>query len=95
MRRGEVWTVLDAGYASKPRPVVVVQDDAYAAFDSEIVCLMTSFDSSKIPSRVKIEPSEANGLVKTSFVMTDKILAIRKDRFGDRLVRCERRDGLV
>lgn len=63
MRCGEIWTVLDAGYASKLRLVVVVQDGAYAAFDSEIVCLMTSFDSSGIRYRVKIEPSETNGSV--------------------------------
>lgn len=27
MRRGEIWTVLADGYARKPRPVVVVQND--------------------------------------------------------------------
>ena len=27
MRRGEIWPVLADGYARKPRPVVVVQND--------------------------------------------------------------------
>lgn len=41
MRRGEVWTLRDDGYASKARPVVVVQDETVAEFDSIILCLLT------------------------------------------------------
>ena len=30
MKRGEIWTMAGgSGYASKPRPVVIVQDDAF------------------------------------------------------------------
>jgi mRNA-degrading endonuclease toxin of MazEF toxin-antitoxin module len=37
MKRGEVWTVSGGkDYAGKPRPVVVVQDDAFDATDSGI-----------------------------------------------------------
>ena len=45
MRRGEIWTVLADGYARKPRPVVVVQNDEIEGFDSTVVCLMISFMS--------------------------------------------------
>ena len=32
MKRGEIWTMAGgSGYASKPRPVVIVQDDALIA----------------------------------------------------------------
>lgn len=48
MRRGEIWTVLADGYARKPRPVVVVQNDEIEGFDSTVVCLMTSFTSEMI-----------------------------------------------
>ncbi|WEV65580.1 type II toxin-antitoxin system PemK/MazF family toxin [Bifidobacterium sp. ESL0764] len=32
MKRGEIWTVRADGYASKPRPVVIVQSDKVAGF---------------------------------------------------------------
>ena len=31
MKRGEIWTVSGAGYAGKPRPAVIVQDDRFDA----------------------------------------------------------------
>ena len=54
MRRGEIWTVLADGYARKPRPVVVVQNDEIEGFDSTVVCLMTSFTSDDMTTRVKV-----------------------------------------
>lgn len=46
MKRGELWLLQDDGYASKPRPVVVVQSDTINQFHSVVLCLLTSFDSS-------------------------------------------------
>ena len=43
MKRGEVWTLQDKYYASKSRPVVVIQSDKYDVFESIILCLFTSF----------------------------------------------------
>jgi mRNA interferase MazF len=38
VKRGELWTMAGgSGYASKPRPVVIVQDDAFTARDSVTV----------------------------------------------------------
>lgn len=34
MKRGEIWTLRDRQYASKARPVIVIQNDAYDNFDS-------------------------------------------------------------
>ena len=34
MKRGEVWTLRDDQYASKARPVIIVQNDEYSDFDS-------------------------------------------------------------
>lgn len=64
MRRGEIWTVLADGYARKPRPVVVVQNDEIEGFDSTVVCLMTSFTSDDMTTRVKVPPTTQNGLIK-------------------------------
>ena len=45
MKRGEIWTLQDRNYASKARPVVVIQSDKHDSFDSVILCLFTSFES--------------------------------------------------
>ncbi|MEJ0048614.1 MAG: type II toxin-antitoxin system PemK/MazF family toxin [Rhodospirillales bacterium] len=42
MKRGEIWTVSGAaGYAGKPRPAVIVQDDHFDATNSVTVCPFT------------------------------------------------------
>lgn len=79
MKRGEIWVLRDDGYASKPRPVVVIQSDEITQFQSVVLCLLTSFDSTNMPTRVQIEPSIENGLSKTSWVMTDKITTVPKE----------------
>ena len=83
--RGEIWTMRDDLYASKARPVVIVQSDDVAGFDSVVLCLLTSFDSSSIPTRVRVEPSAQNGLDRTSFVMTDKIASVSRSMLGKRI----------
>lgn len=82
MKRGEVWTLRDNGYARKARPVVIVQSDLFS-FDSVILCLMTSYESDHIPSRVLIEPNENNGLKQVSYVMTDKIATVDRSILGE------------
>ncbi len=82
MKRGEIWTLQDKHYASKARPVVVIQSDKYDSFDSIILCLFTSYESENIGTRVLIEPSEENGLHKKSYVMTDKIVTVDKNMLG-------------
>ena len=88
MERGEVWTLQDRSYASKARPVVVVQRDL-ERFDSVVTCLLTSFDSSDIPSRVRVEPDAQNGLNVVSWVMTDKIVTVNKSKLGMRIGRLD------
>ena len=85
MKRGEIWSIRASGYASKPRPVVVVQGDGVTRFDSVITCLLTSFDSSDIATRVRVEPDASNGLNKTSYVMTDKIVTVERGLLGERV----------
>ena len=46
-----------SGYAGKPRPVLIVQDDAFDSRDSVTVCLITT-DSTDLPVfRVPVEPT--------------------------------------
>lgn len=83
--RGEIWTLRDDRYASKARPIVIVQSDEIIGFDSVVLCLMTSFDSTSIPTRVKVEPSRLNGLERTSWIMTDKIASVSRSLLGKRI----------
>ena len=78
MKRGEIWTLRDRQYASKARPVIVIQNDAYDNFDSVILCLFTTYDSSEIEVRVPVIPTPENGLHDLSYVMTDKIVTVDK-----------------
>ena len=85
MARGEIWTFLDDGYASKARPVVIVQWELGDVFDSVVLCLLTTYNSELLPTRVKIEPTNLNGLKSTSFVMTDKIVSVARKELGRRV----------
>lgn len=84
MKRGDIQTLRDNGYASKARPVVIVQSDSLS-FDSIILCLLTSFESDHIATRVLVEPTRQNGLTKPSYVMTDKIVTVNRQMLGERI----------
>ena len=72
-------------YASKARPVVIIQSDEVSGFDSVVLCLLTTYESSGIPTRVRVEPTVQNGLEKTSYVMTEKIASVSRAMLGRRI----------
>lgn len=83
--RGEIWSMRDDLYASKARPVVIIQSDEVSGFDSVVLCLLTTYESSGIPTRVRVEPTVQNGLEKTSYVMTEKIASVSRAMLGRRI----------
>ena len=87
--RGEIWTVSAGGYASKPRPAIVVQSDAVQGVGSTILCLLTSEKNDAVGTRVEVAPSEENGLEKTSYIMADKIVSVRRESLGQRIGKLE------
>lgn len=93
MKRAEIWTAsADVAYASKPRPVVIVQQGNFDALDSVTICGLTS-DPTDLPLfRILIEPSPLNGLQSPSRIMVDKILTIRKSNLGYRIGHLSERD---
>jgi mRNA interferase MazF len=93
MKRGEIWTVAGAGgYAGKPRPAVIVQDDSFDGTDSITICAFTT-DSTEAPLfRPVIEPSDRNGLRSTCRLMADKITTVPRSRVGDRVGSLDDRD---
>lgn len=89
MRRGEVWTVSGGGYAGKPRPAVIIQDDRFDATASVTVCVFTT-DATEAPLfRLPVAPNEHNGLRSKSHLMVDKLTTVRKDRLGERIGRLD------
>lgn len=74
MRRGEIWTAAaGGGYAGKPRPVVIVQDDRFDATNSVTVCAFTTDPTEAPLIRLPVNPDEANGLHEHCSLMVDKI----------------------
>ena len=70
-----------SGDYGKPRPGVVVQSDSIAT-DSVLVAQITSEIVDAPLYRLTVEPTEANGLVKPSQVMVDKIVTMRRSKCG-------------
>ncbi len=93
MRRGEVWTVSGGkDYASKPRPVVIVQDDSFDATDSITVCSFTTDPTDAPLFRLPVEPDERNGLRSPSRLMVDKVTTVPKSKVGERIGRLDDAD---
>ena len=88
MRRGEIWTVSGgSGYAGKPRPVVIVQDNRFDMTAAITVCAFTTNVTDAPLFRLRVEPDEQNGLNEASSLMVDKITTVPKKRIGRRLGR--------
>ena len=93
MRRGDVWTVSGGNdYAGKPRPAVIVQDDAFDATASITICAFTTDPAEAPLFRLAVKPSERNGLRVSSKLMVDKITTVPKSKFGERIGRLDDED---
>jgi mRNA interferase MazF len=93
MKRGEIWTVsAGRGYAGKPRPAVIVQDDRFDATASITICVFTSDETDAPLFRLPVEPDEHNGLEKLSRLMVDKITTVPRVKLGKRIGRLASRD---
>lgn len=78
MIRGELWTVAGGVYASRPRPALIIQDDAFEATDSVTVLPLTSQLIDAPLLRVRVSASELSGLERDSDVMVDKLTTVRR-----------------
>jgi len=95
VKRGEVWTVAGGGgYAGKPRPVVILQDDRFDRTDSVTICGLTTDPTDAPLFRPMVEPSESNGLRSPCRLMADKITTVPKSRLGARMGRLAEEDML-
>ena len=92
MKRGEVWTVSGAGYAGKPRPAVIVQDDRFDATASITVCVFTTDETDAPLFRLPVTPTDRNGLRSVSSLMVDKLVTVSRERLGERIGRLDDAD---
>ena len=92
MKRGEVWTVSGTGYAGKPRPAVIVQDDRFDATASVTICVFTTDETEAPLFRLPVTPNERNGLGSVSRLMVDKITTVPKERLGEPIGRLDDED---
>ena len=88
MKRGEIWTAAaGSGYAGKPRPVVIVQDDRFDATASVTVCVFTTDPTEAPLFRLPVVPDATNGIREPSNLMVDKITTVPRTKLGERVGR--------
>ena len=93
MKRGDIWTVAGGpGYAGKPRPVMVLQDNRLDATESITICPFTGDPTAAELFRIPIEPTATNGLKSLSRLMVDKITTVAKSKVGKQVGRLDDED---
>jgi mRNA interferase MazF len=79
--RGDVVLMVVPSDLGRPRPGIVVQDDNFNKGLSTIfVCPVSSDLQEGLSLRPVIEVAPGNGLRLRSQIMTDKLVALRRDR---------------
>ncbi len=79
--RGDLAIAVAPGDYGKPRPVLILQSDAFGDTASVIVALITSDQRSTAALfRKSIMPSDQNGLREPSDVMIDKLVTLPRSK---------------
>lgn len=82
MRRGDLVTVAFPGDFGKPRPALIVQSDLFDRVPTVTLLLISGTQQDAPLLRLSVDPDERNGLRKTSQIMIDKVMTIRRDKVG-------------
>jgi len=84
VKRGEIWTAAaGSGYAGKPRPVVIIQDDLFDATASVTVCAFTTDDTDAPLFRIPVDADKTTGIRQPSRLMVDKITTVPRAELGE------------
>ena len=79
--RGDVVLMVVPSDLGRPRPGIVIQaDELTADFSTILICPISSDLQERLLLRPLIEPAPENGLRLRSQIMTDKLVALRRDR---------------
>jgi mRNA interferase MazF len=85
LNRGGLVKAVLAGDFGKPRPVLVVQSDAFADLPTLLVCPLTSDETGAGPTRVRLDATPANGLRSPSLIMVEKVTAVARTRIREQI----------
>jgi mRNA interferase MazF len=89
MRRGDLVTAALPGDYGKPRPVLIIRDDAFHDLPAVTVLPLTT-DLRDFPLfRITVEPSLGNGLRERSQIMADKAVTVSWSRIRQDIGRLE------
>jgi mRNA interferase MazF len=83
VKRGDLVTIALSGDYGKPRPALVIQSDLFDAHPSVTVLPVTSELREAPLFRIRVEPTDDNGLRKTSEVMVDKTQTVALEKMGN------------
>lgn len=83
--RGEIVSAVLAGDHGKPRPVLIVQGDAFSSLNSFTVLPLTSDLQASSLVRLRVEPDDRNGLLTRSDIMIDKTQTVTRSKIGYRI----------
>jgi len=87
VKRGDLVTVALSDDYGKPRPAVIVQSDLFDQHPSLVILPVTSELRDAPLFRIRVEPSDDNGLRTTSQVIVDKPQAVAVERIKRRIGR--------
>ena len=86
MKRGDIWIAAARGaYTGKPRPVLIVQADAFAATTSVTICPLTTTQVAAEYLRIDLPADEKTGLQEPSWIMVDKIVTVPRPALVERI----------
>jgi len=80
--RGDFVTIAMQGDFGKPRPALVIQANQFDEHSTVTVLLVSSTLINAPLFRVTVQPSLENGLRKTSQIMVDKAMTVKRDKLG-------------
>jgi mRNA interferase MazF len=83
VKRGDVVLMVVPGELGRPRPGIIVQSNELGDHTTTVLACPLTSDVRAVPNprlRPVIEPAAANGLRVRSQIMTDKLLAQRRER---------------
>lgn len=95
MKRHEIWTASGGGgYAGKPRPIIILQDDRLTV-QSTTFCGITTNLVEAPDVRPVLLASHQNGLREDSAAMIDKIMTVPHSKLGRKIGELALEDSLA
>lgn len=86
--RGDLVTAVVPGDFGRPRPVVIVQADAFVEYHASVtICPLTTHLTGLRLFRIMVAPDKHNGLNEPSEIMVDKLNSLRRERIGSSIGR--------